>query len=105
MHAAVSPDGSHLVFALSATGNADIWVQNVDGSELRQLTNDPAADAWPVWSPDGRSIMFASLRDGAWETRRIPASGRIPRRNSSTDSLPRRLDPQARRVRHLAGQQ
>ncbi len=75
MHSSLSPDGSHVAFASSATGNADIWVQNVDGSELRQLTNDPAADAWPVWSPDGRSIMFASLRDGGWETRRIPASG------------------------------
>jgi Tol biopolymer transport system component len=75
MHASLSPDGSHVTFASSASGNADIWVQNVDGSELRQLTNDPAADAWPVWSPDGRSIMFASLRAGAWETRRILASG------------------------------
>jgi serine/threonine protein kinase len=74
-HSSFSPEGSHLAFASSATGNADIWTQNVDGSELRQLTNDPAADAWPVWSPDGRSIIFASLRDGGWETRRIPASG------------------------------
>jgi Tol biopolymer transport system component len=74
-HSSLSPDGSRVAFSSSATGSADIWVQNVDGSELRQLTNDPAADVWPVWSPDGRSIMFGSLRDGGWETRRISASG------------------------------
>lgn len=62
-------------FASRATGNSDIWTQNVDGSDLRQLTNDEAADAWPVWSPDGRWVVFASLRVGGWETRLVPAAG------------------------------
>jgi serine/threonine protein kinase/Tol biopolymer transport system component len=75
MHSSLSPDGAHVAFASSASGNSDIWVQHVDGSDRRQLTNDAAADAWPVWSPDGRTIMFASLRDAAWETRQILASG------------------------------
>jgi Tol biopolymer transport system component len=75
MHSSLSPDGSYVAFASSATGNSDLWVQNVDGSDLRQLTNDSAAEAWPAWSPDGRSIMYGSLRDGKWETRRIAANG------------------------------
>jgi len=75
MHSSLSPDGSHVVYASNTTGNADIWVQNVDGTDLRQLTDDPAADAWPAWSPDGRSIMFSSLLDARWETKRIAASG------------------------------
>ena len=75
-HASLSPDGTHVAFASSATGNSDVWVQNVDGSDLRQLTNDAPAEAWPVWSPDGQWIMFASLREGTWETRQIrPAGG------------------------------
>jgi hypothetical protein len=41
----LSPDGSHVAYATSATGNAHNWVKNVDGSEVRQLANDPAADA------------------------------------------------------------
>jgi serine/threonine-protein kinase len=75
MHSSLSPDQTYVAFVSSATGNSDIWVQHVDGSGLRQLTNDAEADSWPVWSPDGRWIMFSSLRDGLWETRRVPASG------------------------------
>ena len=75
MHSSLSPDAAQVAFASSATGNSDVWVQNVDGSDLRQLTNDAPAEAWPVWSPDGQWIMFASLREGAWETRRIRPTG------------------------------
>jgi WD40 repeat protein len=74
-HSSLSPDGAHVAFASTAAGNSDIWVQNVDGSDSRQLTDDQGADAWPVWSPKGRSIAYASLRAGSWETKVIPASG------------------------------
>jgi TolB protein len=75
MHSSFSPDGMAVAFVSSPAGNSDVWVQNVDGSDLRRLTNDSAADSWPVWSPDGRSIIYCSLRDGQWETRRVPAAG------------------------------
>jgi Tol biopolymer transport system component len=75
MHSSLSPDGTRVAFVSSTSGNADIWVQNVDGSSLRQLTNDPLADAWPAWSPDGQRIMFASTGPGGQETRVISAEG------------------------------
>ena len=75
MHSSLSPDSSRVAFASRAKGNSDIWAQNVDGSDLRQLTSDEAADAWPVWSPDGEWIVFGSLRASGWETRRVPAAG------------------------------
>jgi dipeptidyl aminopeptidase/acylaminoacyl peptidase len=74
-HSSLSPDGSKVAFVSIATGSSDVWVQNVDGSDLRQLTNDAFADSWPVWSPDGRWLAYTSLRGTQPETRRIPAAG------------------------------
>jgi dipeptidyl aminopeptidase/acylaminoacyl peptidase len=52
-----SPDGSRLAFS----DFADIWVVNVDGSNLRNLTsgsNEPARADNPSWSPDGTRIAY-----------------------------------------------
>jgi eukaryotic-like serine/threonine-protein kinase len=74
-HSALSPDGARVAFVSFASGAADIWTQNIDGTDLRQLTKDPAADSWPAWSPDGRSIAFTSMRDGAQQTWVVPSEG------------------------------
>jgi eukaryotic-like serine/threonine-protein kinase len=63
-HSSLSPDGTQVAFASIAAGHSDIWTQHIDGSDLRQLTNDEAADSWPVWSPDGQWIAFNSDREG-----------------------------------------
>ena len=73
-HASLSPDGTRVAFISIASGHADVWVQSVDGAGLRNLTTDAAAEAWPVWSPDGRAIVYGS----SGETRRVPADGGAP---------------------------
>ena len=80
MHSSLSPDGSRVAFISSTTGNADVWVQHVDGSGLRQLTNDSDADAWPVWSPDGQTLMYAARGPGVNETRLVSATGGQPQK-------------------------
>lgn len=42
----------------------DIYSENLDGSDVRRLTNSPGYDAEGTLSPDGRTIVFTSLRDG-----------------------------------------
>jgi Tol biopolymer transport system component len=39
---------------------------NANGSGQRNLTRNPAFDADPAWSPDGRKIAFVSHRDGSY---------------------------------------
>jgi beta-lactamase regulating signal transducer with metallopeptidase domain len=45
-----SPDGSRNAFMSNRDGNNDIYVVNVDGTDLRRLTTDPAIDTSPTWS-------------------------------------------------------
>ena len=61
-----SPDGTKLVFSglhSSDRNNMDVYVVGADGAGLTRLTTDPAGDSSPRFSPDGRRIAFASIRD------------------------------------------
>ena len=63
-HPTVSPDGTGVAF----TALGDLWLMPVEGSAVpRRLTNDAAVDTDAAWSPDGRSIAFASDRGGSME--------------------------------------
>ena len=57
-----SPDGKQIVFTGYDGGLSDLFIVNVNGTDLRRLTNDRYADLHPVWSPDGRTIAFATDR-------------------------------------------
>jgi dipeptidyl aminopeptidase/acylaminoacyl peptidase len=46
-----------------------------DGSEVNQVTDSPATDHDPCWSPDGRQILFTSDRDGALDLYVMDADG------------------------------
>lgn len=64
-----SPDGHRLAFAakiIDEAGNSqarDVYVMNVDGTGLQQLTQHRAEDDAPTWSPDGQKIAFVSYRN------------------------------------------
>jgi TolB protein len=64
---AISPDGTEIAFALRSTrplGDAEIFISKLDGSSRRNITNNPAIDNAPTWSPSGRQIAFISSREG-----------------------------------------
>src|SRR5262249_11073408 len=48
-----SPDGSKIAFTSNRDGNPEIYIMNKDGSGLRRITQNPAIDEAPTWSPSG----------------------------------------------------
>ena len=60
-----SPDMRQIAFRkIIGEENSEVFVMNSDGSNPRNLTNNPFFDGWPDWSPDGKRIAFASNRRG-----------------------------------------
>jgi dipeptidyl aminopeptidase/acylaminoacyl peptidase len=75
-----SPDGQQLAYTVfhadtPATTQQEVYVTSVDGSDTRNLSNDPEHwDYGPSWSPDGRAIAFVSQSAAAW---RDPATAEV----------------------------
>ncbi len=70
-----APATGKIAFRSERDGNNEIYIMNADGSELTNLTNNPAWDAGPNWSPDGAQIAFLSDRDGNNEIYVMNADG------------------------------
>jgi Tol biopolymer transport system component len=65
----ISPQGDRVAFQLPdpQTGNRDVWFIEIARGITARLTNHVANDWNPVWSPDGRQLLFSSDRDGGTE--------------------------------------
>lgn len=59
---AQAPETEKIVFVSKRDGNAEIYIMNPDGSEQVNLTQHPAEDYNPAWSPNGKQIVFSSDR-------------------------------------------
>jgi TolB protein len=56
----------------------DIWAIQPDGQGLRNLTQHPAHDTCPAWSPDGRQLAFISTRHGGSDIYIMSLEGLLP---------------------------
>lgn len=89
-----SPDGTRIAFVSNRTGkeydedrNTDVWVINLDDKKLTRISDHDEADSNPVWSADGRRIVFTGeLHDRDHPKIWIaPATGGAPSVLAATD--------------------
>lgn len=64
--AAWSPNGHRIAFETDPDGGQDpeIFVMDTDGTNVQQLTDSLHPDIWPDWFPNGKQLVFNSLRNG-----------------------------------------
>ena len=82
----VSPDGKSVVYVVAesdlprAKRIGHIWMMDTDGTNVRQLTFAAKGESSPRFSPDGKSLLMVSSRDGAPNIYVIPLNGGEARR-------------------------
>lgn len=72
----ISPDGKQAVFCYKG----DIYAVSTQGGDARRLTSQTSYECSPVWSPDGKTLAFASDRHGNFDVFTMPATGGSARR-------------------------
>jgi len=77
----VSPDGQTIILTVTtsdlprAKRNSHIWMMGIDGQNPRQLTTSDKSESSPLFSPDGKQILFISSKDGSANFYLMPANG------------------------------
>jgi Tol biopolymer transport system component len=60
----LSPDGKRVATSIADRGNIEVWIWDLARETLRRLTFSPGVDSMPLWTPDGRRIIYMSTRSG-----------------------------------------
>ena len=67
---------THIAFVYAG----DLWIANIDGTEVRRLTSDEGIESNPAFSPDGKLIAFSAQYDGNTDVYVVPVEGGVPKR-------------------------
>jgi eukaryotic-like serine/threonine-protein kinase len=63
----LSPDERYVAYDRTIAGNRDVWILDLVRGGSTRFTTHAAVDGYPVWSPDGRQLVFESQRNGTFD--------------------------------------
>jgi eukaryotic-like serine/threonine-protein kinase len=72
---ALDPAGQRIAVVRTILGNFDVWLVDTSRGIPARFTFDPGGDRYPLWSPDGRRVVFWSVRGGPLSLYEKSASG------------------------------
>ena len=86
-YAALSPDGQHIAVSITS-GTSVLWIYDLTRGSLTQLSSEQGSYINPLWTPDGRRVVYRSNKAGIWNLYWRPAdgSGAEERLTTSDDS-------------------
>jgi Tol biopolymer transport system component len=104
----LSPDGKRLAVELHdlRTGTGDLWLVDLDRRLTTRITSDGLHHTAPVWSPDGRELVFTGRPDGGRNLHRKPIDGSTadePLMPLGTDRIPNDWSPDGRYILYEEG--
>jgi len=104
--AAAGAPGVELVYERVVGGNQDLYVQPASGGAERRLTDHPAQDGLPRFTPDGRKVLFSSDRSGNFQIWEVSAEGGTASRVRTNGDTEWQVDPapDGRRLAFLSNQ-
>jgi serine/threonine-protein kinase len=95
-----SPDGKRLAFAMATGKRSDIWVKDLARDTASRLSFLPGYSGYPVWTPDGRNIVFSStnqLAPGLYAVR-ADGSGAAKRLTEGALTISHSFSPDGKRL-------
>ncbi len=93
----LSPDGKRLALQIDEDGASNIWVYDPQRDSMTRLTST-GGNAAPVWSPDGRYVVFVAVGKGIFQTRSDGASQPQPLMESRNFQVPWSFTPDGKRL-------
>jgi Tol biopolymer transport system component len=96
-----SPDGRRLAFTVSSGQGYDVWVKDLDRDTPSRLSFLKSTNNWPVWTPDGKNIIFKSIdpgKPGLYWTRSDGAGEAQRLTDGKLDEFPYSISPDGGRL-------